>query len=162
MSGIIPSNVINNMRTGARGRLSTYHEGKRNQGAPITYSGEVFDRAGNSLGTVSGATYHFQVRKLPEEDLITWENMSSTAQFAILGGTPASAPFPTRLTTAENVRIPATLQEVVDYGNAIKSYIVALYEAEQQVKAQIEAGTLTDASLVESVYDTALQTILNG
>lgn len=159
---MIPVNTIQQKKSGVKARLTTYHEWMREQGAPISYTGEVFDRAGNSIGTVTGQTYHFQVRKLPEEDLITWENMSTTAQFAILSGTPATAPFPTKLTTKENVRLPATLQDVVDYGNAIKSYITALYEAEQQVKAQIEAGTLTDASLVEPAYDTALQTILNA
>lgn len=157
-----PQKAIQQKRNSPRTRLSTYHKGKREQGAPISYTGEVFSRVGDSLGTVTDQTYHFQVRKLPEEDLITWENMSTTAQFAILNGSPASAPFPTRLTTKENVRLPATLQEVVDYGNTIKSYIVALYEAEQQVKAQIEAGTLTDPDQVEVIYDAALNTILNA
>lgn len=138
-----------------------YHDQLRETGAPITYSGEIFDRRMNSLGTVSNQTYHFQMRKF-SEDTINWTRMDMKALFAQVLGQDLSQPFPSALTTTEDVRIPATIGDIITYASAIETYVVQLYEALQQVKGAIEAGEITQKEAVEPAFDTALQAILNA
>lgn len=140
---MIPRKKIDEIKNSATAALKRYYESKLEIGAPIDHNGQ---------------TYHFQIRV---EDRTTWLMMIHSVEKAIESGAPTSAPYPSDLKTYENVRIPTTLQGLLDYGDHLQQYGQALWEAKQVVQADIDNGTITDASQVQSAFDTALQTILN-
>jgi len=141
---MIPINTIEAKKTAPTAVLKKLYENRLAVGAPITHNGQ---------------TYHFQIRV---EDRTTWLMMIHAVEKSIEAGAPTSAPYPSDLKTYENVRIPTTLQGVLDYGEHLQQYGQALWEAKQVVRTDIDNGTISDASQVETAFDQALQTILNA
>jgi len=139
-----PQETIEAKKTAPTAVLKKLYEKRLAVGAPIQHNGQ---------------TYHFQLRV---EARTTWLMMVHAVEKSIEAGAPTSAPYPSDLKTYENTRVPTTLQGLLDYADYLQQYGQALWDAKQVVQSEIDNGTITDASQVETAFDSALQTILNA
>jgi len=140
---MIPKNTIQAKKNDPKKAVERYYDTFRELGAPFTHSGQ---------------TYHLQIR---DQDEAIWLTHRILAKEAIDAGN-GSANYVDPIKTTENTFVQFTNQECFDVMNSAWTYGKAVWGALQSVKAQIETGTITDASQVESAFDTALNQILGS
>ncbi|MEM7445060.1 MAG: DUF4376 domain-containing protein [Pseudomonadota bacterium] len=113
------------------------------------YRDQIFAQ-GTSVALTGGPTVPVDTRT--QNDLTNIQGLVTFAQIKVADGN--SDPFPFR--GADNLTYDLTPAQLIELGLSVMGFRTGIYQAAWAVKADIAAGTLTDAAAIPAAFDTIL------